>query len=494
MEKEAEQRLERFVAHILKQVGELSEARALSVTVWDSHDGKMVIHGSSSREGGSWRFAVQTDQQSYHRLSSRPRVGHSPFVLKSQFWYQLDLPHRWKGALSIEYPGICFLPDRKASHVKRAIGELSKDLTIQLANCEMAHMRRLLTEERRFSDRLRELSASLSKELYCLSSISNALVQSHKVEQVLTRVIEHILHLLSARFGVVYFPGNRECVALKLPRSGFGRDACPWFRRYYENARYQPGNLDESCALLVRQVGDHSLLPGKLKKFLAAEKVESVVEFSLQHHEEVVGRGMLGFQEASPAPAVTRLLVIALNMVGLFLERMNLMEDLERQVKLLSQRIAKRKKERFLTDWGIDPPVWTAARNNRLEDLLLEEIERSRSMALLGRLASGVAHQIRNPLSNLVYGLHLLRQEGVSEDEKKGLIEAVTERVETMNRMINDFIQYTRIPEPRLGLESINQLLSNALHSFKGWMDLAHIESFTFFDDDLPLARVDAFL
>jgi nitrogen fixation/metabolism regulation signal transduction histidine kinase len=111
-------------------------------------------------------------------------------------------------------------------------------------------------------------------------------------------------------------------------------------------------------------------------------------------------------------------------------------------------------------------------------------------MALLAELASGVAHQIRNPLNNLTYALHLLRQDNLSETEKKELVDTTAERVETINRMINEFIQYTRIPNPKLELEDLNDILTNSLRSFSGWFELAEIRLETSLDMDLPETRL----
>jgi signal transduction histidine kinase len=125
---------------------------------------------------------------------------------------------------------------------------------------------------------------------------------------------------------------------------------------------------------------------------------------------------------------------------------------------------------------------------------LLDEIERSRDAALLAELASGVAHQIRNPLSNLLYALHLLKQEGINEGEKRELIDSATERVENINRTITQFIQYTRIPKLHLSLESINDVVANTVRSFNGWMDLKAINLEMSLDQLLPSTRIDIFL
>ncbi|MBI5252155.1 MAG: ATP-binding protein [Desulfomonile tiedjei] len=152
------------------------------------------------------------------------------------------------------------------------------------------------------------------------------------------------------------------------------------------------------------------------------------------------------------------------------------------------------KTQRFIIDHVGRPFSSNGAKRSPSTDRLLEEIERSRNTALLAELASGIAHQIRNPLSNLVYALHLLQQDNVPEFEKKDLFRTITDRVELINRMITEFIQYTRTQELKLCAESINDVLNNTLRSFRAWMDLARVELETSFDPDLPLTRVDIFL
>ncbi len=124
----------------------------------------------------------------------------------------------------------------------------------------------------------------------------------------------------------------------------------------------------------------------------------------------------------------------------------------------------------------------------------LEEIEHSRKMSLLGELASGVAHQIRNPLNNVLGALHLIKDSDTSEEERWELFDRLKKRVETINRMISEFIHYTHIPRLNRTPEEINTTLENTIHSFKSWIDLANVELITSFDPQLTVINLDLYL
>jgi signal transduction histidine kinase len=60
--------------------------------------------------------------------------------------------------------------------------------------------------------------------------------------------------------------------------------------------------------------------------------------------------------------------------------------------------------------------------------------------------------------------------------------------------MITEFVHYTRLPDLKLSSESLNQVLSNTLRSFREWRRLARVDIDEAFDPDLPPTRVDIFL
>lgn len=125
---------------------------------------------------------------------------------------------------------------------------------------------------------------------------------------------------------------------------------------------------------------------------------------------------------------------------------------------------------------------------------ILKEIEHSRKMVLLGELASGVAHQIRNPLNNLLGALHVIKDDETSEEERQELYNGLTERVESINRMISEFIHYTRITKLNRTPEDINTALKNSLRSIKNSFDLSGVELVTSFDFQLPAINIDLYL
>ena len=66
MEREAEQRLERFAASALKHLGEFSGASTLSMRVWEPQEGRTVIHTKATNEQGTWRFTGTSGPTDFH--------------------------------------------------------------------------------------------------------------------------------------------------------------------------------------------------------------------------------------------------------------------------------------------------------------------------------------------------------------------------------------------------------------------------------------------
>jgi len=75
---------------------------------------------------------------------------------------------------------------------------------------------------------------------------------------------------------------------------------------------------------------------------------------------------------------------------------------------------------------------------------LKKEIETSRRLASLGRLAAGIAHEIRNPLSSIKGFATYFRERYRDNQEDRNTAEIMIKEVDRLNRVISQLLDFTR--------------------------------------------------
>jgi two-component system sensor histidine kinase PilS (NtrC family) len=65
-------------------------------------------------------------------------------------------------------------------------------------------------------------------------------------------------------------------------------------------------------------------------------------------------------------------------------------------------------------------------------------------MATLGRMAAGIAHEIRNPLASIAGSVKLLRSISQLDEDQAKLIAIVSRESERLNKLVSDFLLYSR--------------------------------------------------
>jgi two-component system, NtrC family, sensor histidine kinase HydH len=79
-----------------------------------------------------------------------------------------------------------------------------------------------------------------------------------------------------------------------------------------------------------------------------------------------------------------------------------------------------------------------------------ERAERAERMAALGRLAAGLAHEIRNPLGSIAGSIDLLRSaRGLSGDDQK-LCDIIAREADRLNDLVTDMMDLSRPRRPEL--------------------------------------------
>lgn len=73
-----------------------------------------------------------------------------------------------------------------------------------------------------------------------------------------------------------------------------------------------------------------------------------------------------------------------------------------------------------------------------------DEIIKSEKLASVGRLSTGIAHEIGNPIGIILGYVELLKGEGLSEDEKRDFLNRVESEVARINRILRELLDFAR--------------------------------------------------
>lgn len=104
----------------------------------------------------------------------------------------------------------------------------------------------------------------------------------------------------------------------------------------------------------------------------------------------------------------------------------------------------------------------------RLERMVQERTEalnRMDRMAKLGEFAASLAHEIRNPLGSLVTSAKLLPD--ATEEEKKDLVGVIKRESSRLDRVLADFLLFSKDPQLRIRKVPLNSLLEKSLEGLK---------------------------
>ena len=121
-----------------------------------------------------------------------------------------------------------------------------------------------------------------------------------------------------------------------------------------------------------------------------------------------------------------------------------------------------------------------------------ELIQRADRMASIGELASGIAHEIRNPLAGIQGAIQILADGFPKEDSQREITDEIQKQIYRLEQLVKDLLNYAR-PVPTNYLPTdINQLVEKVLSFFvtqRGRKEDILIEKK--FSSSLPMTMID---
>jgi len=146
---------------------------------------------------------------------------------------------------------------------------------------------------------------------------------------------------------------------------------------------------------------------------------------------------------------------------------------------------------------------------------LESEIKKTKDLALLGEFSSAIAHQIRNPLGNILMGTKLLQKAVDSADGQTeelnwstgensrlaankevlaGIFKNLSDGIYNLNQVVTELVEYTKTLKLRRSFQRIEIILKETIVMFKDLLDRHKIQLMERFDLGLPPLSVDAVL
>ncbi len=102
-------------------------------------------------------------------------------------------------------------------------------------------------------------------------------------------------------------------------------------------------------------------------------------------------------------------------------------------------------------------------RDDRLREYTNQQIMKSERLATLGQLATGVAHEINNPLGTIsIYAQMVLDELGKDNDSCRESIEVVMKQTNRAGKIVKDLLEFARQSEPEMRILNINDILRKA--------------------------------
>src|SRR5215467_4105545 len=94
---------------------------------------------------------------------------------------------------------------------------------------------------------------------------------------------------------------------------------------------------------------------------------------------------------------------------------------------------------------------------------LENEVRMRDRLAAVGRLAAGIAHEIRNPLASIAGSINVLSEVTPFNEEQKTLVNIITRESTRLNSIISDFLVYSREKSFKFTRTDLLPLLEDAL-------------------------------
>ncbi len=134
----------------------------------------------------------------------------------------------------------------------------------------------------------------------------------------------------------------------------------------------------------------------------------------------------------------------------------------------------------------IEEEIKTLERVNKELVSAQEEVLRSSTLAAVGRLAAGIAHEIGNPLGAVGGYLQILERGSLDSGDEKDIIKRAGREVARIDAILREFLEFSRSGKKAMEPVDVNALIEESISGLAGHRDFEGVSVKTSLAADLP--------
>ncbi|GAB7022369.1 ATP-binding protein [Salidesulfovibrio brasiliensis] len=120
-----------------------------------------------------------------------------------------------------------------------------------------------------------------------------------------------------------------------------------------------------------------------------------------------------------------------------------------------------------------------------------EQVVQAEKMAMVGKLAAGVAHSVRNPLTSVKMRLFSLERSLNLDSVQQEDFEVISEEIRHLDTIIRNFLEFSRPPKLKVQTVSPSELVDNTLQLLRHRLESCGVEARVVRKKPLPDVNAD---
>jgi signal transduction histidine kinase len=93
----------------------------------------------------------------------------------------------------------------------------------------------------------------------------------------------------------------------------------------------------------------------------------------------------------------------------------------------------------------------------------MQKMQRTEQMVVVGELAAGLAHEIKNPMAGIKVAMSVLSEESYISSEDRAVLQKVVAEITQLEGLMKSFLNFAKPQKPRLEPVNVNQMLNTTL-------------------------------